>query len=174
MKIDVSDILKDTGSSKGFSGDFLPDDVTYQGEGIEFKEPFRVEGNIINVSEGLLVVEAKVEGDSILQCGACMESFSYSVQFSFTAEFKTSGEDPDIYIYTGNSIDLEDAIMDNYFLELPMKRRCREDCKGLCPHCGVNLNEKKCTCEEEKEQEENIDSRLAALKDFFSTHDKEV
>ncbi|NMA14219.1 MAG: DUF177 domain-containing protein [Clostridia bacterium] len=43
-----------------------------------------------------------------------------------------------------------------------MKTLCREDCKGLCPICGSNLNIKQCRCERE-----SIDPRLAALKNFF-------
>lgn len=172
--IDVSDIIKDIGAIKEFSGDFLPDDVIFQGESIGFNDPFLVEGSVMSGKDGLLIVQARVKGHTILQCGACLELFSYHVDFAFTAEFKTSGEDPDIYIYDGKSIDLKDAIMDNFFLELPIKRRCREDCKGLCPHCGINLNENQCTCEKEKEQDEDIDSRLAVLKEFFSTRDKEV
>lgn len=177
LVIDVSDILKEVGSSKEFSGAFLPKSTTYQGESIEFKEPFSIEGNVTCGNEGILIVQATVKGEAILQCGSCMELYSHPVDISFTAEFRTSsGDDPDIYLYTGHCIDLEDAIMDNFFLELPTLRRCSEDCKGLCPYCGANLNNKQCTCEEEKnqEQEDVIDSRLAVLKEFFSARDKEV
>jgi len=173
--IDVSEILNEVGSTKVFSGSFLPDDIIFQGEEIKFLEPFSINGTVMNSKGGILLVQATVKGHCILQCGACMEPYSQSIGFSFTVEFRTSGSDPDIYIYTGNSIDLRDAIMDYFLLELPTRRRCREDCKGLCPKCGVNLNYNQCTCkEEEKEQEEYIDSRLAVLKDFFSSSDKEV
>lgn len=176
MKIDVSDVLKEVGSSKEFSGNFMPENTTYQGEEIEFDEPFWVEGTVTSGNEGILIVQATVKSSSKLQCGSCMEPYIYPMNFSFTAEFRTSGDDPDIYFYKGYSIDIKDAIMDNFFLELPSLRRCKEDCKGLCPRCGINLNENQCKCmdEKEEEQEDDIDSRLAVLKEFFSAQDKEV
>jgi uncharacterized protein len=44
-------------------------------------------------------------------------------------------------------------------LSLPTRPLCREDCRGLCPHCGINLNRESCGCREER-----LDSRLAALR----------
>ena len=48
--------------------------------------------------------------------------------------------------------------MTDLLLALPTKHLCREDCRGLCPHCGKNLNEGLCGCREDK-----VDPRLAVL-----------
>lgn len=58
-------------------------------------------------------------------------------------------------------IDVTEVIENNIIIELPIKRLCKENCKGLCQQCGVNLNFSKCKCEKD------IDPRLAKLKDFF-------
>ena len=52
----------------------------------------------------------------------------------------------------------------NILLTLPIKRLCKEDCKGLCQQCGNNLNLSTCQCDND-----DIDPRLAKLKDLFST-----
>jgi uncharacterized protein len=57
---------------------------------------------------------------------------------------------------------IDEIIVDNIILSLPIKTLCSETCKGLCPICGQNLNEGDCDCEIE-----NIDPRLQKLKDFY-------
>jgi len=60
-------------------------------------------------------------------------------------------------------IDLTKAIQDTFFMSRPIKVLCRADCKGLCPHCGVNLNDESCQCDEK-----TIDPRLQKLRSFLS------
>ena len=61
--------------------------------------------------------------------------------------------------YRDDKIDLGEVVREQLYLALPMKPLCREDCKGLCPVCGVNRNRETCTC-----QQEWVDPRMAALK----------
>ncbi|WDU84060.1 YceD family protein [Caloramator sp. Dgby_cultured_2] len=63
---------------------------------------------------------------------------------------------------TEDRINLEDMIIDNIILSYPAKILCSDDCKGLCPVCGKNLNEGQCEC-----LKDVIDPRLEALKQFF-------
>ena len=50
---------------------------------------------------------------------------------------------------------------------LPHKVLCNEDCEGLCPECGANLNKETCSCSETASDEDFIDPRFAKLKDLF-------
>jgi uncharacterized protein len=59
-------------------------------------------------------------------------------------------------------IDISKAISDVFLLSRPMKLICKSDCKGLCVHCGINLNDKTCDCSDEE-----IDPRLQKLKMFL-------
>lgn len=59
-------------------------------------------------------------------------------------------------------IDISNDVREYAMLAIPMKNLCKEDCKGLCPKCGNNLNTEQCTCEIEK-----IDPRWLALKEIF-------
>jgi uncharacterized protein len=68
-------------------------------------------------------------------------------------------EDVDISYYRDDRIDLNELLREQFYLALPMKPLCRDDCKGLCPQCGTNLNTGACSCATQWE-----DPRLAPLK----------
>ena len=83
-------------------------------------------------------------------CARCGKAFSepYSFQFEgrFSREsFDADGEDP-VYAYEGDVLDLDRAVMDYFYLNLPLISVCKPDCKGLCPVCGANRNETDCGC----------------------------
>ena len=79
------------------------------------------------------------------------------------SEADVSDEDFD-YLYIQNDrVDLDETILYEVQLGVPMRVFCREDCKGLCPICGKDLNEGPCNC-----QEDDSDPRWDALKDLFS------
>jgi uncharacterized protein len=75
-------------------------------------------------------------------------------------------EDRDMVVsfYRGDRLDLGEIVREQLLLTLPVKRLCREDCRGLCPHCGKNWNLESCTC---AAPEEAGDPRLAGLKKLF-------
>lgn len=177
MKLNVADIQKEVSAAKEFEDELNFRDISWQGELLEFHEPLHIKGRIVNDGE-LLVLTANVRGTVILQCGSCMESYEQNLDFSFEARLKkpSGQEDPDYFLYEGNEIDLSEIVMEFLLLELPIKRRCKEDCKGLCPHCGTNLNHETCQCSNIEENDPNLalDERLQALKDYFSTGGKEV
>lgn len=67
-------------------------------------------------------------------------------------------EDLDVFPFDGERVDLEPLFREQFVLAIPYAPLCAEDCKGLCPQCGINRNTASCTCEPP------IDPRLAALK----------
>lgn len=69
--------------------------------------------------------------------------------------------------YRDEKIDLGEVVREQLYLALPMKPLCQEDCKGLCPVCGVNRNRETCTC-----QQEWVDPRMAALAEWKSRNEK--
>jgi uncharacterized protein len=71
---------------------------------------------------------------------------------------EVGAEDLDLFAYEGEHIDLEPLFREEFVLAVPYAPLCREDCKGLCPQCGIDRNSGTCTCEKP------IDPRLAALK----------
>jgi uncharacterized protein len=71
---------------------------------------------------------------------------------------EVDAEDLDVFPFDGEVVDLEPLIREQFVLAIPYAPICAEDCKGLCPQCGINRNTATCTCEPP------IDPRLAALK----------
>jgi uncharacterized protein len=67
-------------------------------------------------------------------------------------------EDIDVFPFDGERIDLEPLFREQFVLAIPYAPLCVEDCKGLCPQCGIDRNTASCTCEPP------IDPRLAVLK----------
>lgn len=101
------------------------------------------------------------------QCGRCLEPVDYvikgEIKRSIVKDKNDSGDG--IVVVESTVIDLYDVIYNEIVLNLPTLVLCDEECKGLCPDCGANLNTDTCTCSDEK-----IDPRLAKLKNLF-THE---
>lgn len=173
MVIDISDILSEVGSSKDFEGHVQLKDISYQGDRIRFDKPFYVEGSVVNGGE-LFLLKGHIDGSPVLRCGRCLETYDYTAEYDIEVNLKPSHdeEDPDIYVYTNNLIDVDDIVIREFLLRLPIERRCSEECKGLCPYCGTNLNKEECQCLDK--DHESIDSRLEVLKDFVVHRDREV
>ena len=70
-------------------------------------------------------------------------------------------EDVDYETYGGDEINLGSYLREIIAMSLPLKVLCREECKGLCPHCGANLNFEACSCKEDW-----VDPRFAALRNL--------
>jgi uncharacterized protein len=105
-----------------------------------------------------------------MDCSRCLEAarlpisapFKYILtpaQAEHPEEQELNAEDLDFIYYQDDLIDLDPLVAEQILLQIPMKVLCREDCKGLCPHCGISLNQHSCQCYAER-----IDSRLAVLK----------
>jgi uncharacterized protein len=107
-----------------------------------------------------------------LLCARCLEPVEQKVTREFDLLYRPLGADAgrdelsvtdaeaEIGYYQGEGILLEDTLREQVLLALPLKITCREDCKGLCPHCGKNLNQEACSCHVPME-----DPRWAALKE---------
>jgi uncharacterized protein len=117
-----------------------------------------------------LYLEGNLRTEVEMDCSRCLEvarlpisaPFKYILtpaQAEHPEEQELSAEDMDFVYYQDDLIDLDPLIIEQILLQIPMKVLCREDCRGLCPHCGINLNQHSCQCHAER-----IDSRLTDLK----------
>ena len=76
-------------------------------------------------------------------------------------EQEVKDDDLNVSFYKDDVIDLGDVMREQFYLALPMKPLCREDCHGLCVVCGTNLNRETCSCKRVWE-----DPRLGPLRDL--------
>lgn len=115
--------------------------------------------------------QARVVGEVSMECARCLASFptelSGVTSFIVTAELKRASgkesEDQEEYVLidANECVDLSEIVRQEMLLAAPMKPLCSEECKGLCPRCGVNLNIETCDC-----RVKGIDSRWEGLKDL--------
>ena len=110
----------------------------------------------------------------LANCSRCLEPvevpMSYTIDgFLVSEDFdEDSFEDYDAFIIDTDEVDLVKIIEQTLDFNLPQKVLCDEDCKGLCPKCGANLNKETCSCSETaSDEDDNIDPRFAKLKDLF-------
>jgi uncharacterized protein len=115
-----------------------------------------------------------VAGTLGLSCSRCLEEFALEVDEPFdvlclpasdnTGEEEREIEEDDLttVFYRDQTIDLGQLVTEQFYLAVPMKPLCREDCRGLCPRCGTNLNAGACGCTHAW-----VDPRLAGLRDLL-------
>jgi uncharacterized protein len=116
------------------------------------------------------VLEGRVKSTLELQCSRCLEPFDRPVDLPFDLRYlprsinagegerEIEEDDLTTAFYENDTIDLGQLMREQFYLSLPMKPLCSDDCRGLCPQCGTNLNRGDCACPSDW-----VDPRLAAL-----------
>jgi uncharacterized protein len=99
------------------------------------------------------------------ECARCLKEFERRIETKFQADIvqKEDMESDEIQmVVTDGMIRMDEIIKQLIYLSLPMKSLCNDDCKGICPYCGVNLNNEICQCERNL-----TDPRFDKLKDLL-------
>ncbi len=120
-------------------------------------------------------LRARFQGAFELLCARCLDPIAYLADQRFDLIFRPAGVDAEqgeraiseaeteIGYYEESGLLLEDAVREQVLLSLPDRSLCQENCKGLCPRCGENLNQAACNCGSAA-----IDPRWNALQGFGS------
>ena len=146
------------------------DDLEDSLSGVTFPELATVKLNIQKMKEEFYCrgeVTAPVE----IECSRCLEPYPDKLQgelnfivrkYDAKAVMSADGGEDVILLHPNdNIVDMTDQIRQVLALAMPMKPICSEDCRGLCPQCGANLNEETCDC-----RSDEIDERWEGLKDL--------
>lgn len=168
MKINVAQISED----EGLNVHHLYEEGEPQLESADSRLTGRPELNLQATRAGDKVrVAGSLDAKVAFDCDRCLKPIELPVSQSFDLlyvpplgagdEHELGDKDLDTVFYQGEAIDVDDLVREQVELALPMTRLCREDCQGLCPECGANLNEGRCDCESRE-----IDPRWAALKEL--------
>lgn len=167
MKVDLSGLREKDVMSVSLNGEIKKDMLDISGREIHFTKPIKYEGAIYKTNSRYFV-HVNISYVYCEICGRCLESFTkdgtavLAGQLVKKEDNILEDEIEDAIYYEGDEVNLTADIINAIILSLPMKPLCSENCKGICPQCGTNLNIAKCNCEEE-----NIDPRLAILKDLI-------
>jgi uncharacterized protein len=150
-------------------------DENYRPGTIEFGPEFRQVGPLHGEGRAELIVEhrghhqdvedirliGEVEAKLEFSCARCLEPVSHEVDRSFDLIYRPQGVDrradevaiseaeTEIGYYQGEGLLLEDVLREQVLLATPVRALCRDECKGLCPQCGRNLNVEQCHCEQQ-------------------------
>ena len=164
MLLGLSKIIDCPGQSIPFSVSVDLSDLCY-GVSCPVSEPVLAQGTVRNTA-GVLMMEGQVRTTIHGICDRCAGSFDREVTFPIDVVLVTElaneeNEDEWVFPLEGDSADLDDIVRTVFVLNLDSKLLCKEDCKGLCPKCGKNLNDGPCNCQKE------LDPRFAALKQLL-------
>ncbi len=129
-----------------------------------FSTPVRVVGELTSRA-GVVQLTAEAVFDFHGRCDRCLAAFvrGYKVPLEhILVNTLENEENDDFVLLEQEQLDLDDLVLSDLLLELPYKSLCREDCRGLCPQCGKNLNEGLCGC-----TTKSVDPRLEVLRQLL-------
>lgn len=158
MRLDLRDIIHTPGASRDFAYELDLSQVELFGEK-PFDRPIQVSGTVRNMA-GALELEGAAETTLDTRCDRCLkpltEEFTVPVT-TLLAEELEDEESDEIVLLEHGEVDLDEVFSTACILSLDGKHLCGEDCKGLCPTCGADLNDGPCGCKKE------LDPRFAVL-----------
>jgi len=167
MNIKVVDLNHRKGEPLAFSTTLDPKELKDRHQEIRGLTPVEATGEAVQLG-GLYYVKGDMDATAKFVCARCLKPFEQHLAVAFSETFAPEDaevdfdEDDDVHMVTGEEIELDPVLQEDFLLAVPDFPLCDEDCKGLCPSCGVNRNEEACACKNER-----IDPRLAGLADFF-------
>ncbi|WHH59872.1 DUF177 domain-containing protein [Petroclostridium sp. X23] len=166
MIIDLSDIITSKSSQLEFDSVVNIGKVEFMGSLYNFLQPVQVKGSIHKI-ENVFELDAQITGSVKVNCFRCMKElekdFDFSIHENLTNDAGNNGEDEDTIRFQGSRIDITEIVVNNTLMNIPVKYLCSEDCKGLCPACGADLNIEQCNC-----TNNNIDPRFEVLKKLLN------
>ena len=156
-----------------YQGEFTLPELVAGPDTYSFAEPLHWEADITNTGEAFLL-QGSVEGAGVTQCARCLEDVEIPLSGELEGYYLIDGsdapadreEDEFSVLPDDHCIDVAPLIPAALLLELPLVPLCSEDCLGICPECGANLNEGECGCAGRKAEEAVAASPFAALKDL--------
>lgn len=176
MLLDLGEALKRQGESRPFSlVDTLPDTLLVGG--VHLAGPVKVLGSVTAMGHRLAVV-GQITARIKAPCALCLRQAAADIRCDLNVLLVRSGyaaqgeenrdedEAQDAVEFEGTSCDLMPSVVETLNLHIPMRLLCREDCRGLCPQCGKNLNDGPCMCGRDS------DSPFAGLKVLFNNKEE--
>ena len=148
---------------------YAPGTVNYHSGEFRQVEPLEVRATA-ELVDSQIRVSGTLHTQLELGCARCLESVTEEVSRDFDLYYRAVAsiareeevhlklDDTEIGFFQGEGLFLADILAEQVILALPMKVICRSDCRGVCPHCGANLNSEQCRCETRA-----ADPRLAPL-----------
>ena len=141
----------------GATREFEVDDGVLMDEGAPRHQRIAGHATLMRTKHGVLAT-ARLQGVQSDRCSRCLQALDIPLEIDIEEEFLTGGGQSNqaareaFRIDANHTLDLEEAVRQYWTSALPMQAVCRPDCRGLCPHCGQDLNERACSCAPEEDE----------------------
>lgn len=175
MLISLSEIINKKDKVEQVLAPIEMEKFIFEGSSYEFAWKDPVSLTITNLGNKEIMIEGSVKITLIIVCSRCLKKLEYpmditinkKIDFKLTNEERVKELDEANYI-TEYNLDVDILIRNEIIVGLPMRLLCSDECKGICMHCGTNLNEVSCDCDNTI-----LDPRMSAIRDIFNNF-KEV
>src|SRR5687767_6978064 len=170
MRIELENL---EGGKSDFAHVYQPEELNPVDERVQLTEPAAVTGKV-RLSGNQVFVNGHVETRAQVECDRCLKPVELPVSADFELEYITGSQyesgggvielteaEMSVAVFDGEGIDVDEIVKEQVLLAVPTRMLCREECKGICPQCGMDRNTGECTC-----VTTDIDPRWAALKDL--------
>ena len=139
--------------------------VNYTENGYKIISDINAVGEVKDMG-GYMQLDADCTAEYETSCARCLKKINRIQKIHFmrpiAVRLESDNEEEEYLIVNSNSsVNIDEEVADEMFLSLPLRNLCSDECKGLCPKCGCNKNEKECNCVTKE-----IDPRWAILKKF--------
>lgn len=180
MKLDLNEIAANLGKRIKYEINEAP--IVDAESGLKCVEPITGSVTFTNTGE-TIDVRGKFKAIVELDCARCLRAYRMPVEMPIEEELPLEGapwateqpedveelpEDEKEPLFVDNIFDLEEYLRQSLVVSVPIKPLCEEACKGLCPHCGANLNDGPCECPPDEG-----DSPFAALRTLVENEESE-
>lgn len=170
MKLDLLALKQAPGKVFPLAGRVELPSITLGGEALVLKSGIDFTGEAVYQRE-VIYLSLNLSAEIERQCSRCLKSFTVPVNKMERLELREESAshsmklDREEFTYSGDSSEIEllPYLKSLIISALNPKPLCREDCRGICPYCGKDLNEGSCNCQEEKV----TDTRLEVLKELL-------
>ena len=163
MRLDILPIRKAVGETVSFDYMLPLSDLDLYGE-CPIPEPVHVSGFALNRAD-VYELHMDVEFTLHTRCARCLRDLEvplfYHVERPKADTVENEDENDEIILLQNGVVDLDEIATETIVLEADMSYLCDEDCQGLCPTCGADLNEGPCSCHKP------VDERFAALAELL-------
>jgi len=145
INVSVKDALRHIGDRYDFELNATLEPVDYMGhvtfDNVMLTGFYFFDGKAVRFS-------GNVKVDCGFECDRCLKEFTKSYDLTFNEMYSPDAEDEMFRLGKTDVIDIQPLLNDTVLASLPIQRLCKDDCKGLCPHCGIDKNFSSCSCED--------------------------
>ena len=164
IKLNVAEIKKRLVGKTDFHFQVDAKELNLSEEDLAVRGPIFVDGEISNAGD-VLLLKATLRTEVEHECARCLKTFVAATETEILEKFfpvDAKNIADDAFSYEFDVVDITKAVREGLLVAEPLQVLCKEECRGLCPVCGVDRNVESCDCDTD-----TVDPRLAALKQLF-------